>query len=137
MFTFRVKNIVYFALLVFGGLFVATPIHATLNIADEATAQQGLVAIRAVDSQIQGESGNFNYYSVPCGANQLAGNDLALNSQMPCKFMMSSGRMGLSSYTHTSQWYELMFILTVMMVWTVLLLLIGVLWKQLKKHKSN
>ena len=34
-------------------------------------------------------------------------------------------------------WFALMFIFTVMMVWVVLLLLIGVLWHQLKKHKHH
>ena len=42
-------------------------------------------------------------------------------------FSHSRGNMGA--------WIGLMFVLTVMMVWAVLLLLIAVLWHHLKKHK--
>jgi len=52
-----------------------------------------------------------------------------------CGNMMYLNKPGLN---HNLQgWLGLMFVLTVMMVWAVLLLLILFLWKMLKKHKHS
>lgn len=51
-------------------------------------------------------------------------------------YRVMAGKPGLG-HSGQAAWFGLMFIFTVMMVWVVLLLLIGVLWHHLKKHKHS
>lgn len=54
--------------------------------------------------------------------------------------MMYPGAMGFGSFGANGlqgTWYELMFILTVAMVWVVLLLLISLLFRKLKDHSHK
>lgn len=117
------------------GLVVALPVFAVMMTGSASitkSAGDGTVVTTQSASPViatfQGSPCEFNT-SLPSG-NMMYGSN-------PCNNFFQAGRTGFQEYGHKSQWYELMFILTVMMVWAVLLLLIGVLWKQLKKHKSN
>jgi cbb3-type cytochrome oxidase subunit 3 len=72
---------------------------------------------------------------------------------MPCSHFEESGNMmyskggcssfGVASTDHRMMphsmhgWFALMFVITVAMVWVILLLLIGILWHMLKKHRKG
>ena len=70
----------------------------------------------------------------PCVMGTAGANITSQN--FPCGELGHKRAFFMMKGSNQAQWYELMFILTVMLVWAVLLLLIAVLWKQLKKHKS-
>lgn len=73
----------------------------------------------------------------PCVMSEMGTSGTKMTSEnFPCDEFGHKGVFFMKRGGNQAVWYELMFILTVMLVWAVLLLLIAVLWKQLKKHKS-
>lgn len=50
---------------------------------------------------------------------------------------MASPSLAISNYNRQAAWVGLMIVMTVILVWVVLLLLIALLWHQVKKHKHH
>jgi hypothetical protein len=127
------------------GLLVAVPafgaVVAPTTITGKTTIQStaptsGMMQTQVTSQPIYSAQPAQSIRSMPCDTLQLGtGSNMMYGN--PC------GRAVFNSYpatpliygNHQAQWYELMFILTVMLVWVVLLLLIGVLWKQLHHKK--
>ena len=123
------------------GLLVAWPafgaVTAPTTIIGKSAIQSAYPTPGMMQTQITTQPQSVSIRSMPCDTLQLGtgGNMMYGN---PC------GRAVFNSYpatpliygNHQAQWYELMFILTVMLVWVVLLLLIGVLWKQFLPRPS-
>lgn len=80
-----------------------------------------------------GETRAMAVAGMPCAMDNTAGLRMLQNS---CDTMFFNRKVGGHS-SNMHAWFALMFVLTVMMVWAVLLLLIGVLWHMLKKHRKG
>lgn len=118
----KIKNWFLFSLLTVG-FAAAMPAFALLGQPGSGVAAQG-------------QSGQMMYWSqdgAPCQAFDANGN---MMSQRTCGNVYFSGNA--RAFEHSmAPWFALMFVLTVAMVWAILLLLIGILWHILKKHRKG
>lgn len=133
----RVYNKIILGSSVALGLVVALPVFAVLMTGTKSGGSDVTITTSNAPVELSEKSGNQVFTTIkamPCDSD--ADGNMMYGSA-PCRKFIQAERVNFQDYGHRAQWYELMFILTVMMVWAVLLLLIGVLWKQLKKHKSN
>jgi hypothetical protein len=71
---------------------------------------------------------------MPCGVTP--DSDFMAAGQAPCGNVMFTTAGFNRHDSRLGAWFALMIVLTVMMVWAVLLLLIGVLWNILKKQRK-
>ena len=116
----------YLGIILVTGLFLAQPALAVL-MDRSAMANQGQAAMTGIDF-------NQDYFirQNPCadGGYRMMG-----NMQNPCyQNFQQQNRVFISDF---GTWWALMMIMTVILVWVVLLLLIGVLWHMLKKHRRS
>lgn len=82
-------------------------------------------------------SGAMMRTGMPCVMmNQADGSSNMMYRTSPCGGMMAPNMMAYYG-RGMAGWLGLMFVLTVLLVWIVLLLLIAVLWHMLKKHRKS
>jgi hypothetical protein len=77
-----------------------------------------------------------NNMAMPCGIYNSSGSGMMQPTTFrnPCQQPVLYKTVGSSDLR---AWFALMFVLTVMMVWAILLLLIGILWHMLRKHRKS
>ncbi len=88
----------------------------------------------------QAQAGGSAKMVTPCVMTRAGQGSGVYNTAMPCgnnviyRSLVSPG-YGVGRPMVT--WFALLFVITLIMVWVILLLLIGILWHMLKKHRRS
>ncbi len=120
------------------GLALSTGLLLALPVLGATTPTQNQPTSGTAVNQNQPADGNYWQVGLPCPMMQ-GGSAGIYSSQYPCGGNVNyfHPRMMAYGYGHEAAWFGLMFVLTVMLVWVVLLLLIAYLWHLVFHHKHN
>jgi len=70
--------------------------------------------------------------------NQAGGTSNMMYRTSPCGTPVYGGTMGYNGFGRdTVSWLGIMFVVTVVLIWAILLLIIALLWKMVQKHKHH
>lgn len=118
------------------GLLLAAPVFAVATPVPSPTGTMMQVSPSGGNMMYQtGQAPTNMKLGMPCAMYQVDSGAVGMYRQMPCDSGYYQPFMGGYRGGTEAAWFGLMFIMTVILVWVVLLLLIGLLWKQLQKHK--
>jgi hypothetical protein len=128
------------------GLLVATPVLAATTApvpSPTGTTMMinGSAAISGQSGMMTQQNGTRVIMSCPMMDQNYGAQDYGTTNMMykqnPCSGMYTNYMAHNGYGRNMVGWLGLMFVMTVLLVWVVLLLLIGVLWHMLKKHRKG